>query len=550
MSETPVTPETVQEAFPSIIELRSMHTSLLAQQRRTMSVTELADEARLFVRRARLTGVYLDAEEQRTAAQGLIDYWSTTLIRASVEVPDTTLAEFDSSYAPTFDDALCPYVGLTAFREKDSRHFFGRKRAVDAALSRMKDTHFVGVTGSSGSGKSSIVRAGLIPALKAGALDDSASWTYLTPVTPGTDPLLSLASALEEDAVAAHALAVQLRRDVNAFAVAAGERTLVFTIDQLEELFTLCDDHEVRVAFAQNLVALAAAGRSRVIVTMRSDYEYRLTTLPELQKLYSAGRVEAKALDDEELREAIEKPAAMIELKLEAGLTEALIEDVRGEASALPLLQFTLWKLWEARDHNRLTLAAYRKLGGGLAALARSADELFHRFSPQSGDTMRRVLLRMVRAAAGAELTSSRVRVSALRKIGDDPARVQDVLDKLEKARLIRRTEGKTADDDMVEVAHEALIRNWPMLVGWLETKRGGLMELRRLEALADEWLRFGRRGGFLDKEQLEDAEEWLRSDEAQDLSASESLLELVAASRTLIDKQQQTRRLAKGLVV
>lgn len=526
MSETPITPETVKEAFPSIAELRTTHTSLLSRQRKAMSVTELADEARLFVRRARLTGVYLDAEEQRDAAQGLIDYWSTTLVRASVDVTDTTLAEFDNSFAEKLEDHLCPYVGLTAFREADSTKFFGRRRAIESALAKLKESHFIGVTGSSGSGKSSIVLAGIIPALKGGAIEGSAEWVYADPITPGSDPMQSLA--------------------------AVPAQANVVIVDQFEELFTLCDNHDVRIAFARRLVELAGAESScRIIITIRSDYEYRLTTLPELQKLFSTGRIVATALEEDELREAIENPAESIRLKLEPGLTDALIKDVKGEASALPLLQFTLWRLWKDRDRNRLTLAAYRKLGGGLEALQRSADEIYRSFTPQARDTMRRVLLRMVRAAAGAELTSNRARVGTLiQSIGDDPTRIKDVLQKLEDAKLIRRSKGKTEEEDAVEVAHEALIRNWPLLVGWLETKRAALIELRRLEALADEWLRFERRGGFLDREQLEEAEEWLASEDARDLSASDSLLQLVRESRKQVDHQTRTRKGAIGLLM
>ncbi|HYH07982.1 MAG TPA: hypothetical protein VEK11_13065 [Thermoanaerobaculia bacterium] len=531
MSETPVTAETVKEAFPSIVELRATHTSLLTRQRKAMSVTDVADEARLFIRRARLTGVYLDADEQRDAAQGLIDYWSTTLVRASLGVNDSTLAEFDNSFAEKLEEHLCPYVGLTAFRESDSQKFFGRKRAVDAALARLRESHFVGVTGSSGSGKSSIVLAGIIPALKDGAIEGSEQWLYADPVTPGSDPLQSLAG-------------------IDALLQAGAGRTLVVIVDQFEELFTLCDDHQVRSSFAGRLVALASGALCRVVITIRSDYEYRLTTIPELQKVYSAGRIAATALDEDELREAIEKPAANIKLKLEPGLTDALIRDVKGEASALPLLQFTLWRLWKDRDRNRLTLAAYKKLGGGLAALERSADEVYRGFTPQSRDTMRRVLLRMVRAAAGAELTSNRVRVGMLvRSIGDDPQRIAEVLGKLEESKLIRRTKGKSGDEDTVEVSHEALIRNWPLLVGWLETKRGALVELRRLEALADEWLRFDRRGGYLDREQVEEAEAWLSSEEARDLSASESLQALVRESRKLVNSQRRVKHFALALV-
>jgi hypothetical protein len=550
-----VTPDrAVAEAYPTIFDLRATHTSLLTQYRKGGAIEEMAGDVSLFVERARRTGAYLDVEEQRVAAQGLIDYWNTTLYRASLRPSDAVLADFDSSLAPTLDDADCPYVGLEAFREKDSRHFFGRAERIEVMLGFLRTRRFVAVVGPSGSGKSSIVLGGVLPKLKAGAIEGSSAWRYLPSFVPGSEPLKNLAASLvREGGPPVDTIASKFLTDPKALSgIASAEGTpFVVAIDQFEEIFTLCEDLAARTAFAKNLVSLVTSDGGHVIVTMRSDYESRLATLPDLQELFRTADVHATPLGAAELREAIEKPAELINLKLEAGLVDALVKDVLGEPTALPLLQFTLWKLWQARDHNRLTMDAYRRLGGGRAALANSADELFKSLSVQAQDTLRRILLRMVRPATGSEVTSSRVRVSALLKIGDDPTRVQDVLDRLVAARLVRRTKGETPDDDQVEVAHEALIRNWPLLVSWLEKKSAELIELRRYEVLAAEWRRFDHRSGFLDQEQVREAEVWLHSDEAKDIVAKDSPLHaFVAASRALHERERRKRRGVLAMLV
>ncbi|HET8772188.1 MAG TPA: hypothetical protein VFP80_00290 [Thermoanaerobaculia bacterium] len=502
------------DAFPSLFDLRATHVQLLAEQRKGTSFDALAPEVTSFVVRARQTGAVLDAEEQRVAAQGLIDYWLTRLDSASVPFDDATLVDFDESLAPELPDDRCPYVGLEAFREKDRVNFFGRAETLDRALQIVRERRFLAVIGPSGSGKSSIVLGGVLPMLKEGAVEGSRAWDYQAPLAPGNASGRYLAAA-----------------------EGRGEATRVMVVDQFEELFTLVDDAASRAAFAKRLVDAHKNG-GVIIATIREDYFPRLGAFPELQELFRSGDLRATPLSASELREAIEKPAERINLKLESGLVDLLVSDVVGEPAALPLLQFTLWRLWTKRRRNRLTLEMYREVGGGRSALARAADEVFNDLKiVQNQDTMRRILLRMVRPGAHAETTSSRVPVDALLRLGDDPARVQAVLDRLLAARLVRRT------NDRVEVAHEALIRNWPKLVEWIDQKKAAMTELHRFEALADEWVRFGRESGFLDEKQLEEAEDWLASDEAKDIGVKDSLPALVAASRARINKEKLVAR-------
>jgi hypothetical protein len=521
MSNVSMFPVSVPDAFPTIFDLRAQHGALISRQRQGTSVPELADDVRLFVDRAQVTGAILDAAEQRDAAQGLIDYWVTTLYRAAIELDDATLADFDADLAPALDDALCPYVGLSAFEEQTSGRFFGRERLIAAAVDRLANERVLAVLGPSGSGKSSILLGGVLPKLKALHPD----WRFFDPLVPGSDPLATLQAALGASTDATPA---------------------VLVVDQLEEVFTLCDDHAVRDAFMARLIAFVDAPEPRqtLLVTLRTDYEPYLAKYPRAQELFAAGELRATPLSAVELREAVEKPAESIGLKLETGLVAKLVDDVLGEPAALPLLQFTLLRLWQERDHNRITLAGYARVGRSREALARAADKLYGNLLPEDQVIMRKILLRMVRPAAGEETTRRRVGIAELQQIGHAPKNVERVLDKLLEARLVRRS-GET-----VEVAHEALIRNWPQFVTWLEEKRAQLMRVRRLESLAEEWQRFDRHSGFLDDEQLVEAEKWIDGDEARDVGIKDSLRALVVASRALAEKRKAHARRGKRFLV
>jgi hypothetical protein len=258
---------------------------------------------------------------------------------------------------------------------------------------KLESTHFLIVLGSSGSGKSSVVRAGLIPELKKGDLPGSADWHYFTPMVPGSKPLVNLARLLmPPDADPAHTeIESDLYRQNNAYLAEVVStqfnKNVVIIVDQFEEVFTLCTTDEIaRQRFVDNLISLCqVAGREhRVIITMRTDFEPNIARLPELQAMLEQSVVHVTALNAGELREAIEAPAARIGLKFEEGVVDALLKDTLGEPAALPLLQFTLLKLWERRERNRVTWEAYKKLGGGRQTLARSADDFYNRLIPKN----------------------------------------------------------------------------------------------------------------------------------------------------------------------
>ncbi|MCS7290871.1 MAG: hypothetical protein NZ699_17255 [Roseiflexus sp.] len=551
------TPDRNALAYPSFAALRAAHTDLLRRQRDEGLTPSVLGQAAEVIARGSATGVLLEDEDERSAAQSLLDYWATILIRTGYEPPDATLDEFDPSLAPELDDAHCPYVGLDPFREEDAARFFGRQRLVEFLVNRLNNQRMLALLGPSGAGKSSVVRAGLIPALKQNALPGSGAWRYAPVVTPGEQPLMHLARALRrlngqpDDLARDEELAKRFRDPREVATAFDGPEPTVLVVDQLEELFTLTDDETERHAFVEAMVALVERPSPRhvVIATMRSDFESFIALEPSLQQWMERARVQLLPLSASEMREAIERPAELVGLKFEPGVVDALLHDTLGEPAALPLLQFSLLKLWDARDRNRVTWQAYQRIGGGRRALAHSADAFYNSLIPEDQVTARRILMRMVRPGEGLEITSNRIRSDQLYRAGEARDRVDRVLDRLIAARLVRLTPGDTPESAQIEIAHEALVRNWPTLVEWLEDERAAIATRRRLEAKAAEWVRLGGgAAGLLDEVQLAEAERWLNSAEAAYLGYDEALLDLVAASRAAIDQarraeEEQRRR-------
>ncbi|MCB0185533.1 MAG: hypothetical protein KDE31_14795, partial [Caldilineaceae bacterium] len=442
-----------------------------------------------------------------------------TAISVGRTMPDAVLLSFDPTLAPEIPDHLCPYVGLAAFRESQQPFFFGRQQLVDGLMAEIAEDRLLAVVGSSGSGKSSLVLAGLLPALKHGAvpaqgdIPASDQWRYSDRMVPGSDPLANLGRAIlpqkatdaQDTALAAKfAFVADGCRQEPDYLVKlineTGETPFVLVVDQFEEIFTLCTDETLRSAFINNLLALieSPGPRHRLILTMRTDFESFVARLPEFQPHFEEAIIRVTPLNAAELRAVIEQPAAMVGLKFEEKLVDALVQDVLGEPAALPLLQFTLLKLWERRDRNRITWDTYKALGGGRLALQRSADELYANLIPEDQVTARRILLRLVRPGDGLEITSNRVRRSVFYQSGEARDRVDRVLDRLIEADLLRLSSGDRVTDDQIEIAHEALVRNWPRLVGWLEDERGRIRERLRLTEAAEQWLKHDRDAGAL----------------------------------------------------
>ncbi len=292
-------PEDSSSLFPSIASLRAAHNQLLSSRSNANDSPEFLAEVQAFITRAQVTGVLIDSDDDRWAVQSLLDYWSNLLYRASYSVEDVTLAEFDPKQAPELDEALCPYLGLEAFRESTQGLFFGRQRLVEEMMNRLKENRLLAVVGPSGSGKSSLVLAGLVSALKAGALPGSENWEYCLPLVPGSEPLVSLAGSLRQSGISS---SESIQDHLNGFIQSADHLTRLITrsgktpsviiVDQFEEIFTLCDDQQTRQAFINNLLRLiqSPGADNIVILTMRSDFETNVVRLPMLQRYLSGAR--------------------------------------------------------------------------------------------------------------------------------------------------------------------------------------------------------------------------------------------------------------------
>jgi WD40 repeat protein len=406
-----------------------------------------------------------------------------------------------SGQDPAGADAVCPYRGLATFDVADARYFFGREALTKQLLARLAeqlpDVGMLVVVGPSGSGKSSLLRAGLIPALDTGLPDTPGSWAWPRVVfTPGAHPIATLADRLARpagehpDTLHARLGADPAELSAVANAVlsrhARGEdvtgRRLVLVIDQFEELFTTCEDPQERRAFLDALSA-AAASASLVVLGLRADFYAQCATEPQLVEALQRSQFIVTPMNGQELAAAIEGPAAQAGLAVEPGLVTLMLRDLRTNdsehTSGLPLLSHALLATWQQREGDLLTLAGYEATGGIWQAATCTAEDLYAGLTDTEKDAAQLVLLRMVHLGeSGTEDTRRRVRLADLPDT-EDTARV---LTTFADARLI------TLNVDTAEISHEALLRAWPRLADWIETDREGLRTHQQLSEDAEAW--------------------------------------------------------------
>ncbi len=388
-------------------------------------------------------------------------------------------AALDASAAPSGalrEVVVCPFKGLASFEIGDAEFFCGRERVVADLVARLAETPLVGVIGPSGAGKSSILRAGLLAAVASGALPGSRNWPILV-VRPGAHPLAELERACGGSPEALHR------------ATPAGSR-VVIAIDQLEEVFTLCADEAERMAFLDSLVAAVVdpQGRAVVAVSLRADYYGRVASYPDFASLLARNHVLVGPMRPEELEQAVRLPAERAGLVVPDDLAAAIVGDVAGEPGGLPLLSTALLELWRRRDGKTLRLADYRAAGGVQGAVGRLAESAYASVSVPDQAVMRSIMLQL---AAGEADAAVRRRVPA-EEIVRGRDEVAQVLGVLVDARLV------TADDGAVEVAHEALLREWPRMREWLEQEAESRRLRAHVAASAREWEDGGRDPGDL----------------------------------------------------
>ena len=423
---------------------------------------------------------------------------------------------------------VCPFKGLASFEADDARYFFGRERLVAELVARLVGAPLLGVVGPSGSGKSSVVRAGLLPALAEGVLPGSERWPQVV-IRPGEHPSRELRRATAD--------------------LAAGTRA-VLAVDQFEETFTACRDEEERARFVAELLRpTRRAEGAVVIIAIRADFYGRCAAYPDLSRLLAANHVLVGAMRHAELRRAVTGPAQRVGLQVEPDLADALVSDVEDEPGALPLLSTALLELWQRRDGRRLRLSTYEDTGGVLGAVARLAEEAFGQLDETQKALARHVLLRLAEVEAEGGVERRRLPLAELEAEGGED--VTRVIWLLADARLLTISEGT------VEFAHEALLREWPRLRDWIEDDREDLKVHRSVSSACEEWLRLDRDESALYRgARLAEARDWAARG---DPGPTEAEREFLAASLERSRRERRARRrslalafgaLALGIVV
>jgi WD40 repeat protein/DNA-binding SARP family transcriptional activator len=392
------------------------------------------------------------------------------------------------------DADSCPWKGLAAYQVSDAAWFAGRERLVAELLAYLASAHLLAVVGTSGSGKSSLLSAGLLASLHAGALPGSETWVQLT-LRPGPHPMRELVRVAFRGADADQDHVAELLERV-VFGEAAASR-VVLVVDQLEEAWTVCPDAAERQAFLDALAEVVESGsRCSVVLSLRADHVGRLADHPVLARALTEATVLVGAASAAEVRRAVEHPAEQAGLVLEVGLADALVDDAGDEPGSLPLLSTALTELWDHRDGRRLTLGAYAGSGGLRGAVARIAERAYGDLDDADRAAARVLLLRLAGPGQSDAITRRRVSLAELAALPDP--RVRAVVEPLAAARLL------SLDAGFVEVAHEALFREWPRLRAWLEEHAAVRAVQRRLAVAAAEWDEGGReatelwRGGRL----------------------------------------------------
>ncbi|MEU2543946.1 hypothetical protein ABZ618_00635 [Streptomyces roseolus] len=472
---------------------------------------------------------------------------------------------------PGADRVPCPYPGLAPFDLGHKQWFYGRERMVHLVCERMDARMREGgplvLIGPSGAGKSSLLAAGVLPALDEGRLPvaGSSTWPRLV-LTPTASPALALAAAAGLDAETALRTAPRWRADparcldeLREVTGASGQTPtgpspsggLVVVVDQFEELFTACGDETARQWFVDVLERLARpAGGAVVVLGVRADFYAACTAHPQLRAALRAGPVLLEPMTEDELKDAIRRPAANVGLDVEDGLVEVLLADLgavggpvgTSTTGRLPLLAHALRATWQQRHGHTLTVDGYRVTGGIQGAVATTADRLYDTLPPPCREAARWVFLRLVIVGRDADDSRRRVRYDELLRHAPDRETAGRVLDDFTQGRLLTRDQ-----DDTVVMTHEVLIRAWPRLRAWIEHDRNGNLVRQDLEEAAALWERADREAAALYRgNRLEAALDWAATHGPELSAAARAFL---AAARHHERRGQWLRRAAVATI-
>ena len=460
----------------------------------------------------------------------------------------------------------CPYRGLEPFEAQHAEFYFGREAMVERLVAKVKESDFVAVVGPSGCGKSSLVRAGLMTALREGALPGSEEWAVRV-FRPGADPLRALCTPLiqllEPEATEVQHMAeardladllCEGKLPLSDITARLKEKRpdvpcLLLIADQFEELYTECDDEALRQAFVAGLLAAAGQG-IKVVLTLRADFYGRVLAEQGLDQAVDAGLVNVLPMSEEELRAAIEQPALQTGRAFEPGLVERILADVLGEPGNLPLLEFALTGLWDQQTTaGVLTHEGYETIGKVEGAIAQRAEAVYAELEGQGqGETVRRVLTRLSHYGE-REGTRSPATLNDLVTLRTPQAEVENVVQTLaaKEVRLLV-TGAEAAEVATVEVAHEALIRSWERLRRWLDDDRAFGLWRERLAAARGMWEETEQdEGWLLHDATLAEAEGWLE-DRREDLNEAEWTF--IAASLAVRERDRRAGERTRNALI
>jgi WD40 repeat protein/energy-coupling factor transporter ATP-binding protein EcfA2 len=471
------------------------------------------------------------------ACDGDVDEWERRWRAVADE-----LALADEQTDSTAELEQSPYIGLATFQIEDAGRFFGRDRLIERLVERVSRQRLVAVIGASGSGKSSLLRAGLLPALA--ETDDPPRVLIMTPrerplheyairlaAETGTDPDLLTIEPLHPDRLAETVEYLAARFSAGA--------EFILVVDQFEEIFTTCRNPREAAAFVATLLAAATdSTRTRVVLSMRSDFYGYLARHPSLMEALEDAQTLVGPMTVAELHEAITRPAVTSGYTVETTLVTRLVAESAGQPGMLPLVSHALLETWRRRRGNALTLAGYEAAGGVERALSRTAENAYLAMDKDGQDTARRVFLRLIALEEGTWPTKRRVSRGEL-DYGDNAtaatSTITAVVDHLVQARLL------TTDGGHVELSHEALISSWPRLADWLAEDQTGLRTHHALSQASRQWDSLGRDPGSLYRgTRLDQALDW-HATHPDALNPVE--LEFLRTSRSERDRDQAVTR-------
>ena len=455
---------------------------------------------------------------------------------------------------------LCPYQGLNAFREAQAGFFFGREELSERLLEKVRtEKGLVAVIGPSGSGKSSVVQAGLLPLLRR-QRPPANTWDAIS-FTPGQQPFRSFAGALmplleptmtetdrleEQGKLSERLAAGTVRIDDVAKRIiekSKGTDRILIVIEQFEELMTLTAETE-RALFIERMVSAVGRAPLEFVVTLRADFYGRVIGVSrELSDYLEESIVNVGPMKKAELERAIVEPAKKVGLSFEPGLVNRISNDSGQEPGQLPLIQFALWQLWRERRGRLMTHAAYEDFGGVTKAINNFADAQLAKFPNEEQALVRHIFVRLVRVGTPGETGEDTRRRASLNEF-DESSR--PLIKKLADARLLVTARDDVAGEETVEVSHEALIREWKLLRTWLNDDREFLLWRQRLRLASTEWHRTGRDEGVLLRGALlTEADRWRtsRRDELNDDEREFIQISVAAQQKDLLQKEEELRK-------